>query len=363
MNLRRDSSVFYFYEAVPLLLKKPKNKVLLHIYHSMANYYSDKNKVDSALKYATLAIETGKDSTQYSDIDNILPAYNYAKLLKSIGRDDESENVMRGVMINQYNVKLDAINFPEINKRIPYLEYLRNNQKIRFVILLSVSISALIILFIFIYLNFRLRKKENELSKSLQENETLFNEANHRVKNNYQMMMSMLTPLYNSTIQSTDQFIELTRAKIASMAKVHELFLQTARDHQIDANTYFQEIIQSLDHSLSLQQKNININFKNCEYQLKTNVIVTLGLIINELIINAVKYAFDDQASGKIEFSLQKKGDSYTMFYNDNGIGFNNDKMHTGSGMAIVFSLAKQLRGEAVIRNDKGTLIEVNFIA
>lgn len=364
MSLFNDSSVDFFYKAIPLLLDKPNNRVLLPVYHSISNYYRSRNQLDSALKYASLGIELARDTSLYNAVDFILPAYNLQQLLERVGRYEEAKEISRELLMKNYIAKINSISYPEISLRIGYLEYMRGKQKIRFIVLLSISICVFLLFSFAVFYTIKLRKKELQLSESLRLNQILYKETNHRVKNNYQLMLSMLNSTSNAFVQPGDQFMEQTRARIASMAKVHDLFLQNTQVETIHADTFFQEVVQSLANSLNLEQKKITINFQNSPYVLQTKIIITLGLIINELVVNAVKYAFVNRDSGLIVFSLEKVNTDYMMVYKDNGVGFNPSISNMGgSGMAIVFSLAKQLRGEARIKEDQGTIVEVYFKA
>lgn len=364
LSLSRDSGLNFLYQAIPYLIKNPENRVLLPVYHSIANFYTEKNKMDSAIKYAFLAYNLSKDSLLYDDVDRLLPAYNLQYLLKKVGKNTEGEQITRLMLINRFKAKVKSNAYPDISMRIAYLEFLRNKQKIRFVILVAFFVSGLLILSLLVFFYFKLKKKKNELSLNLQQNEILLRETNHRVKNNYQMMMSMLQNHNSKSTLSIEQFIEQNVAKIASMAKVHELFLQTTSEQVIDSDVFFQEILQSLEQSLSLKQKKIHIKFQTNQCVLKSSIIITLGLIINELVVNAVKYAFEGLGTGNILFTLHQTGDCYTMRYQDDGIGISTDKKDVvGAGMSIIFSLAKQLKGEAEIMQDSGTKVEIKFNA
>ena len=174
--------------------------------------------------------------------------------------------------------------------------------------------------------------------------------------------MSMLSVNAGDAGDSIGPFVEQTRARIASMARVHEMFLQNTAGTPADPHSFFREVIQSLDHSLSLREKNISIRFgSNCD-SLKSDKMVTLGLIINELVVNSVKYAFSGDSPGEIVLSLEKRGDHHVLLFSDNGPGIDrSEKRISSSGMSIVFSLAIQLKGEARILEKEGTVVEIIF--
>jgi two-component sensor histidine kinase len=360
-GLLKDSSAVYFYKAIPYLVENPENNVLLHLYHNLSEFYQERNQLDSAMKYATLSLGLA-NQTGYDEIDYLLPAYNYQQLLFRTGRMKEAADMAGKIRMNRYKGKVKFIEYPQRFSRSLYLEYLSNKQKNRFIFLVSFFIMVLIILFFIGFYNWKLKKKGQELTESLNLNKVLLLETNHRVKNNYQMMLSMLR-LNVDVGQSTQQFIKQTEARISSMSKVHDLFLQNSQA-PIDADLFFREIIESLDESLGLSNKNIKVHFDTNDYEFERDLIITLGLIVNELVVNSLKYAFLERDSGEIRISLEKKEECFIMIYRDNGIGVEPNSSHTkGTGMAIISSLAKQLKGEAKILQGQGTRVEIGFKA
>lgn len=364
MNLseEEDSSVHYLYSAIPYLIQNPDNKVLMPCYYNISVYYRDKNQIDSAIKYGTMAVELAKNYTRYDIADFILPANNLVLLLNQVGRKKEAEELSSELMKQQYELKIKSITYPQVSARINYLEHLRLQQKFRFIVLLVVLISILVILSFTLFYYKKLKQKEKLLQESLHSNQVLAKENNHRVKNNYQMIMSMMNMNAGNDDSGHIQFVEQMQARIASMARVHEMFIENTLGKQIDTETFLSEVVASLESSLSLQQKNINMQFHSVGYELPSSKIITLGLIINELVVNTVKYAFAGRESGEIKISLEKVDDEFILLFSDNGIGIDQQKnISEGSGMSIIYSLAKQLRGEAKIMNDGGARVEVRF--
>lgn len=365
MHLLQNSSITYFYKTINYLADKPKNKVILPCYHAISSYYRERNQLDSAIKYALWAVQLARNDTMYSPIDFISPANNLQQLLERAGRNVEAQKIAQEIRIKQYDVSVSNIVHPKVSQRVTYLEHLRSSQKNRFMLLLVASISIFLILTILAVFLVKVKKKEKALSQSLRLNKVLVKETNHRVKNNYQIMMSMLNVHASEAGDSLADFVEQTRARIASMARVHELFLQNTIGDKITVQTFFDEVLHSLESSLSMQQKRISIELNTQPYTLAANKIVTLGLIINELVVNAVKYAFGKQQSGTIKITFQKKADTYILLFVDDGIGFTKDAdQSNGVGMSMLSSLAAQLKGAARFKQGKqGTIVEIEFEA
>ncbi|QOP41726.1 7TM diverse intracellular signaling domain-containing protein [Sulfurimonas marina] len=193
-------------------------------------------------------------------------------------------------------------------------------------------------------------KQTHDLKTSLEEKDLLYKELQHRVKNNLAMVISLLQlQIHKTTVKSTKNELTVTCNRINSFAKLYEL-LHLSDDHSmINTELYFQNII-----------KNIKIHFKlhvNILYDIKYNIPVKdsiyCGLILNELITNSFKYAFNNE--GTILVRTYKKDHYIYMSVEDNGKGY--DLKKTPSlGLTIVDTLTqKQLRGTIDVQVDNGT--------
>ena len=362
LNRLNGNSSAPFYKAIAYLSRDPDNKVLLPSYHQLSMIYRDNNQLDSALRYAALAFRLSRDSVRYNNVDFIAPATNYQDLLVRKGMYRAAQDVLRLLQIRQYDLKVNSIFYPEAARKINYLEHLRYNEKTRFITVVIILLAILVIVFILFIFFRKLKQKKEELQESLELNEVLMRETNHRVKNNFQVMLSMISLNAGNSSMTIDSFVEQTRARIASMAQVHEMFLRNQAGQQSDIQSFFREVIHSLEYSMGLKEKNISIHFESEALTLKAEKMITLGLIINELIMNSVKYAFDGKKQGEIRFSVSKTGLNYVSTYSDNGPGIDvEDSRGQSRGMSIIFSLAKQLKGEVRLLKHSGAMVELTF--
>jgi two-component sensor histidine kinase len=359
-NSTPDTGIFYLKMAEFYLREYPENNLLVHIYHAFSELYTKKSDQDSALWYARRSVELAKDSVKYFELDYLLPAYNLKILLDQSGSFGESSALYNEIQKKRYKAKVKEIAYPDVLRKTSFQEFLRNREELQLVIVSGFLISLVIILGVVIFFYSRLKKRKTELAEALDLNKVLYKEINHRVKNNYQLMISMLNVRSNHSEQTLHQFVDQTKASISSMAKVHDLFLKKGSEKTIDSHLFFTEVIRSLEESLELNEKQITVRFQSTDYRLATDKMVNLGLIINELIINSLKYAFRD--SGLIEITLDQEDDDFVLSYRDNGPGFDkNVILDKGSGVAIVFSLIKQLRGEAQFLNEDGMSLVIRF--
>jgi len=218
------------------------------------------------------------------------------------------------------------------------------------------------------------KKAEAKVQASLEEKEVLLKEIHHRVKNNLQTISSMLY-LQSFTIKDKEiqQLFEDSQSRIRTMALIHEKLYQSKNLAEI----YFEEYINSLLEHLGKLYIRDGIEIKTKifikDVKLSIDNSISCGLIVNELITNAYKYAFPsgwadenrDKGDFYIEIRVDKLGDNkYALILKDNGIGIseNLDIENSSSlGLRIVNSMTKQLKGTLEILRHGGTEFKITF--
>lgn len=217
-------------------------------------------------------------------------------------------------------------------------------------------------------------KKENserlhmeELLKfQLKEKVILLKEIHHRVKNNMQVIISLLN-LQAANINDS-KMLELyqeSQNRIKSMALIHEKLYQSKDLTHIDFSEYVCSLTNYLAHSFLSEDNTIEIETKSQNISLEYDIVIALGLIINELVSNSIKYAFKGLDRGKVEISLKKvKGNLLHLCVADNGngipkqINFRNTK---SLGLQLVCSLTEQIGGIISMTNTTGTKFCIKF--
>jgi len=200
---------------------------------------------------------------------------------------------------------------------------------------------------------------------SLREKEQLLRELHHRVKNNLQIISSLLNLQTENT--QDEKFLALireSRNRIKSMALVHEMLYATADLSSIKLKDYIKTLCESI--YLSYRRPDMKINFHieiRDEAQFEIDKMIHLGLILNEIISNSLKYAFDTD-KGNITIALQEKDNKHTLSIKDDGKGLpvNFDKKTDGHlGMQLIFLLTEQINGRADLESKTGTSYTLNF--
>jgi len=207
---------------------------------------------------------------------------------------------------------------------------------------------------------------EERIRQSLQEKEVLLKEVHHRVKNNLQVISSILN-LQSSYVkdEGTLNILKESQNRIKSMAFIHESLYQTKDFSSINFTEYVVNLSQNLIHSYSNFDHEIKLNLDIQNVFLNLDLAIPCGLIINEIVSNALKYAFvDNSHGGEINIDMQINGDDLVLKVGDNGKGLpkNIDYRNTESlGLQLVVTLTDQLGGKIELDLEKGTNYTIIF--
>ncbi|HSP88876.1 MAG TPA: CHASE domain-containing protein [Ignavibacteriaceae bacterium] len=209
------------------------------------------------------------------------------------------------------------------------------------------------------------KKSFSQIESSLKEKEVLLREIHHRVKNNLQIISSMLNLQTNYiTDKKSLAIFEESRNRVRTMALIHEKLYQNESLSTLNIKDYVIELVNNLMRSYRADNRilpEINIS----DIFINTDTAIPLGLIINELISNSLKYAFPSNEAGRITISLIAfTNEKFQLIISDNGIGlpeeFDIKKTNT-LGLQLVNSLVTQLDGEIQVSNNSGTKFEIHF--
>jgi len=203
-------------------------------------------------------------------------------------------------------------------------------------------------------------KKTKELNKALETKELLLREVHHRVKNNLQIILSIIR-LQNDEIEDASTSEKLTNLehRINAIAKTYTMLLITDDLGNIDMDKYINSLLEDISETYDSEKHNITIHTDiTAVVPLKESVY--LGLIINELVVNAYKYAFDDN-KGTISITLKKIDEQYLLVIEDNGKGFIIQKTNS-LGLKLIHTLIyHQLEGTMAIDTYTHTQYMIRF--
>jgi len=214
--------------------------------------------------------------------------------------------------------------------------------------------------------NSEIEKQKEQIQASLGEKETLLREIHHRVKNNLQIISSLLN-IQSSSIQDENVLssIQEGQSRVQAMSLIHQNLYQSEHLNNVDIQNYLEQLVAYLSESFAGKSKNISVSVEAKGINFDIDTAIPLGLIINELVSNSYKYAFEKHSPGKINISIKPRtGEDYELEIRDDGKGMPPgtypDKTNS-LGLKLVKILSRQLRGTFSFRSDKGAVFLVQF--
>ncbi|RXJ79692.1 7TM diverse intracellular signaling domain-containing protein [Arcobacter sp. F2176] len=201
-------------------------------------------------------------------------------------------------------------------------------------------------------------KRTKELNNELKQNELLLKELHHRVKNNMQFITSLYALKLND---NNDEFIQEklhdVERKIHAMSIVHQMLYNQKDIVNIDAKEYFEKVLQNIKESFELENIKCELDINSF---LEIEEAIYCGLIVNELVTNAIKHAFDSNG-GIIKISLHSVNNGTLLEVSDNGVGKSHNTEASFGEMMVESLATEQLEGKLDIKVDKGTHISLWF--
>jgi len=231
--------------------------------------------------------------------------------------------------------------------------------------LIIVFASVLFIMVLLIYIAYQnIRKKRELLYKQNQEKEFLLKEIHHRVKNNLGIVTSLLDLQAEQTVDTNViEAIQATQNRVFSMSMIHQRLYQGKNLAAIEMNDYFIILGSHIINSFGVENRvSLEYDIENIELDIDT--AIPLGLIVNELLTNALKYAFPDGKKGILKIRLKRtNNETIVLEVTDNGIGQVRSDIYegTGFGTLLIKLLIKQLDGKIEYQSIIGTSVRLEF--
>lgn len=243
----------------------------------------------------------------------------------------------------------------------------RNERNILlFVVLLFVLLTMAI------YLQFKANQKNSRIladknlliSKALEEKDLLMREIHHRVKNNLQIISSLLNmQSYFIDDGKASAAVQDSKNRVHAMSLIHQNLYGNEQVTEVAINEYLGQLLANLESGLLNDAQHITVTADIEPIAVDVDQAIPMGLIVNELVTNAFKHAFTDQKEGELVVSFKPLEDNYLLIIKDNGKG-NDGKPHerkSSLGMRLLHDLGKKLKAEIVIETQTGTSIQLKF--
>ncbi|PAU95912.1 hypothetical protein CK503_02340 [Aliifodinibius salipaludis] len=206
------------------------------------------------------------------------------------------------------------------------------------------------------------KEAQKKIKQSLKDKEVLLAEVHDRVKNNLAVITGMLQmQIWEAENDHVVSALQQSHLRIRSIALVHEKLYQSENLSFIELDKYVNELIENIHSTYSSKKSEIEITTELQRIVLNINQAIPCSLLINELVINSLKHAFDDGQEGQIKVFLKEVDNNVTLTVQDNGKGFSEGEDSESLGITLIKTLAKQLDGTVRFRNKNGANISVLF--
>ena len=303
----------------------------------------------------------------YESQENWLKALHWHKNYLAIKENISNDQLLSKVELENQKHEFEKSKLvanKEAEKRlVVHLERENRQRVIIIVALLLISVLAVFSFYIHKKLK-QLKMKNKIILEQSEERKLLLKEIHHRVKNNFQIVGSLLR-LQSYTLNNEEaiQSFEESINRINAMSLVHDIIYKQDRFDRIQAMEYLQKLTEQL--KKYAPQKNLKIDIDTRETFLEVDTLIYLGIILNELIINSFKYGFTDAiTSPTIKIELWEDSDCYILTYKENGVGIDKVKYEESFGMELINTVAEQLNGKVEIINNKfwSTIFKFRFM-
>ncbi len=383
-------AINYGKQSILISQKTHSDFFVNEVENELAQIYFTQRKLDSAQYYANMALRGGNQFKNYLVImnssnllsqiyekSNPIKAFDYLKI--STAAKDTVTNIEKNKQVKILEIKekqrVEDLNLAEV--------YAKN--ELRFNTVIGLLFSALLISFI-LYRNNRQKQKANallqeqkaeintqnitlentlgQLTSKNAENELLLKEIHHRVKNNLEVVSSLLA-LQSAKIDDPDvqEAMLASQNRVQSMGILHQKLYQSDHLASIEMKNYFQNLCENLLDSYN-ETHRIKVSVDMDEIEMDVDTAIPVGLIVNELLTNSLKYAFPMGKNGEVKLSLKNTDkEHFVLTISDNGVGkiLNSSPKGTGFGSQLVDLLTQQLDGKLNQEVSNGTLISIDF--
>lgn len=392
-----DSAKYYLYKAEKLLPQIDVPRTSVFTLSAMAELKNKEKKYNEAIKYAKdvihIADQANLEGISDGAYDVLVKAYkalgqydkaleaneNYWKVKQKFLETNRNKSVSQIEQQFQQYKKTKEIEIQNAEIALLKKEQSISNLTRNGALILASLLSLLVYLY---YTRFKLKQKTSDelsiknteietqkeiIQSSLLEKETLLREIHHRVKNNLQIISSLLN-IQSSTIEDEKVLASINdgQNRVQAMSLIHQNLYQSEHISNVAIESYLKQLTDYLAGVFGVSGDGVKIDIQAKDIMFDTDTAIPLGLIVNELVNNALKYAFkSNDKGGQINIEINPISESeYELRVSDNGKGVDDQNKIDNSnsmGLKLVKILSKQLRGTFTYKHDAGSVFSVIF--
>ena len=336
-------------------LAKRQRAKAMHFHQLAANYRDQLEDLQYLVEQDLLGAKIWEFNGQHEKANRAWKSH-YENQNKLLNRD--IANRITGLNIafetKQKEQEINLLNTENEMANLKLSTSLRRN------ILLGIGLVMFGLFTFFLFrLNRKVKAQNKTISKALKEKETLLQEIHHRVKNNLQLVSSLLS-LQSEHVEDSSAHSALMQGqnRVQSMALIHQNLYQGEHLTSIDIKTYLQKLVSNLIDTHSIDDKKIEFEMNIEALEIDIDTAIPLGLITNELVINSLKHAFKNKSKGVITVELYEDEKALTLVVSDNGIGLEKEEEildEHSFGFRLVKAFTTQLEAKLEILTQEGT--------
>lgn len=357
----------------------------------LGDAYFELGNINEALTYSNRALQIARKTGEkvlvrdayarlsdiYAKTKDYKQAYANHVLFKQVNdslfNEEKNKKLTEQQMTYEFNKKQSVLQSEQQKKDAEALSAANKQKMLSYTVMAALAI-AIGIAFL-IYRNLRSNQRQKRrieeqnhiIQQSLTEKETLLREIHHRVKNNLQIISSLLN------IQSQDisdanvlSSIQEGQSRVEAMSLIHQNLYQSEHLNNVDIENYMRELVAYLSKMFRGDSQSVTVNIETSGIRFDIDTAIPLGLIVNELVSNAYKYAFEAYQEGKINITIKANSDTdYELKITNDGKPLPADfdpKQSKSLGLKLVSILSRQLRGRLSSFSDDGiTSFQVDF--
>ena len=331
---KTDSAIFYARKMLALAteLKIPDRRY--DAYEQLYLCFDAAKRPDSALHYYIVSTELNDSLT------------NLAKTKEVIGLQEKYNSVLKEVAITKLNAENSA-----------------KNREIGF---LSILLTFLVVLVVgFSYLIARLRSQKRQIEDQSRKLEVMLRELHHRVKNNLQIVSSLLgLQRYRSEDPETIGVLQESQHRVQAMSLIHQRLYKNDALSTVNIREYLVDLCESLLSSYGYDRDRFDLEVTVGTDVMDIDHALPIGLIVNELVTNAFKYAYPGVGRPALRISLEQDSRQMVLVVGDNGVGMEEERWQRGGesfGKQLIGALCRQLRATQEMRAGAGTVFTIKI--
>lgn len=347
--------------------------MIMRSYLALGKVSNEAGEYSQAAKYLNTSIEKAKENfgdKYYLTLvyQELSKAYEGSKLFESALKASRIAHQLRSdVFTSEAEAQIATLQtemqVAQKENTINLQESQLSRQRISQVLYLTLAIVLVIILSLVYRVYLRNKSYSALLEKKNQEKEFLLKEIHHRIKNNLETISSLLS-LQIAKIDNRhfQQVLEETYNRVQSMGLIHLQLYREENLKGVEMKQFFERLGRFILDTFDAKNR-IDFDIEMAPLELDVDMAIPIGLIVNELISNSLKYAFPDQENGRILISLYEKEDALFLEVADNGVGIvsNSTPQGTGFGSELISLLTRQLDGKMTLVKSPGTAFSFTF--